>query len=76
MREFRQASNKSAGSIDHRLDVGESDLREADKKRIAIVNSRTKYFNPDQRCHPLGFHEKIHVFKVFSAESNEFQGIR
>jgi len=33
-------SNKSGSSIENRLDGGESDLMEADKKRVAVVNSR------------------------------------
>ena len=39
MREFRKASNKSGSSIENRLDGGELDLREVDKKRVAVVNS-------------------------------------
>jgi len=37
-----KTSKKSGGSIMARLYVGESDLREANEKRIAIVNSRTR----------------------------------
>jgi len=40
VRDFRKTSKKSGSSIENRLDVGESDLREADKKRVAVVNSR------------------------------------
>lgn len=36
------SSNKFGGSIKDRLDGGESDLTEANMKRIAIVNYRTK----------------------------------
>jgi len=38
VREFRKPSNKSGNSIDNRLDGGESDLQEADTKRVAVVN--------------------------------------
>jgi len=38
--EFRKASNKSGGRIENRLDGGESNLRKANKKRIAIVKPR------------------------------------
>ena len=40
MRKLRKASSKSGSSIENRLDGGESDLKEADKKRVAVVNSR------------------------------------
>ena len=40
-REFRNASNKSSVSIEYILDGGESELREANKKRVAKVISRT-----------------------------------
>ena len=40
VREFRKASNKSGSSIENRLNEGESDLREANKKRVAVVYSR------------------------------------
>ena len=40
MRDFRKTSNKSGGSIENRPDGVESDLREADKKRVSVVNSR------------------------------------
>ena len=40
MREFRKVSNKYCSSIENRLDGGESDLREVDKKRVLVVNSR------------------------------------
>jgi len=40
VREFRKTSNKSGSSIEN-MHGGESDLRETDKKRVAVVNSRT-----------------------------------
>ena len=40
VREFRKVSNKSGSSIENRLDREELNLREADKKRVAVVNSR------------------------------------
>ena len=39
MTEFRKASNKSGGRIENRLDGGESNLMETDKKRVAVVKS-------------------------------------
>jgi len=38
--EIRKARNNSGSSIESRLDGGESDLKEADKKRVAVVNSK------------------------------------
>jgi len=40
LREIWKASNKSGSSIENRLDGGESNLREANKKRVAVVNSK------------------------------------
>ena len=37
--DFRKAINTSGSSIEIKLDGGESGLMEADKKRVAIVNS-------------------------------------
>ena len=40
MKEFNKTRDKSGSSIKNRLDGGDSDLRAADRKRVAIVNSR------------------------------------
>jgi len=39
VREFRKTSNKSGSSIENRLVGGALNFREANKKRVAVVNS-------------------------------------
>jgi len=48
VREFRKESNKFGSSIENRQDWRESDIREADKKRVAVIRSRADkdmYYN-------------------------------
>ena len=40
VRKCRKVINKSGSNIENRLYGEESNLREADKKRVAVVNSR------------------------------------